>query len=175
MPFEFNFSGGSQTMSGATAKFLLFLVNGGREVPFWEATKIGLASHAEARNMQQYDPTRWTTDCNVVKLFIKESEFGKEQFWYSFYMLLGRRSEGQVVEIRPRLALAKARGYMFKAEAKFLKPSEASALFEESSMPWKMIQAQTRNPPPVEVFRDIITITRARAAVQQSAVRRLRV
>lgn len=174
MAVQFNFKGGTFPMpQGASAKFLLFLVNNGREISFFEALKNGMVSNVRASNLSSYDPSLYETECRVMKVFLHEHRFGSARLTQGFYLLLGQGAEGQTVEIRPREAEPRAAGYHFRAKARFLKKNEALRLFKEGSLPYRMLLRQQL--PPVEVLRSIINITRPRLVEQDRAVRALRI
>jgi hypothetical protein len=176
---NFKFKGGVYKLErGAHCKFLLFLVSHGTEIPFWDGLNKGIIQHgsieaALRRQLTNYEPHTYTTDCSVVKVFIHEHSFGDPRFMHSFYLALGKNVDGQKIQITPRRSEAKAAGYMFSAEARFLKKSEALRLFSSETISYKMLTKQQL--PPVKVLREMITLTRARAVEADKALRSLRI
>jgi hypothetical protein len=172
----FRFTGGVMNFSSAAqVKFLLFLVNGGKEVSLYEGKKYGFVSLAQSDSIFTADPSLFQTEIAVVKIFLMEvGGFGLPKFVQSFYLALGSGLERQEVVIRPRSSEARARKYEFKADARFLKTSEALALLDPESVGYKMLEKSRLYPPPVDVLREIITINRvgqpenARAATHGS-------
>lgn len=181
----FNFKGGvTQIGSGGTAKFLLFFLNGNKEVSFTEAKRYQFVEQAQqdynrlANSTERLQPDAFVTDLSVVKVMLQESTFGKPKLQQFFFLALGSKLEKQVVTIRPRNLQARGLGYQFKAEAKFLKRSEVLALLDPESIGYKVIARQ--QTPPTEILREIISIERPMAAPEVLAanhggVRHLRI
>lgn len=171
---QFVFKGGVFPLeAGASCKFLLFLVSNGREIPFFDARKQNIISHPPARTITDFQGSTYQTDCSVVKVFLHESTFGGGRIMYSFYVLLGHSIDRQVITITPRRAEAKAAGYIFRAEGRFLKKTEALRLFPASSLQARMLNMQQM--PPVEVLRQIASIQRPVEVERSKRSRALRI
>jgi len=157
---NFDFKGGVLNLQGGgTCKFMLFLLNGAKEVSLSNAIKFGFADHRPALTLDQWSKHAYHTSLNVVKVFLHEhAGFGKETLSQSFFLALGKRLEKQVVTIQPRLTAARASKFMFKAEATFLKKSKALALLEPGSLSANILERQQQ--PPVHVLKEIVTIER---------------
>lgn len=178
--FNFDFKGGVAEMKGGgNCKFLLFLLNGQKEVALQQALKLGFAAHRPADTLTEWSPDAYKTQLNVCKLLVYEDGgFGKEKFSQSFFLALGKKFEKQVINVQPRTTFARARGFFFKAEGSFLKKSEALALLDPESLSAKILSNQST--PPVSVLKEIISIERFGAPKElkvgsHGAVRKLRV
>ena len=171
MANSFYFKGGvAQLGQGGSSKFLLFLLNGNKEVSFFDGKKYGFVSNSSR--------DEWTTDCAVIKVFMQEQEFGKAKFMQSFYLVLGTKLDRQTVTIKPRNLTARGLGYQFSADAKFMKKSEALSLLDPESIAYKCLLAQCQ--PPVQVLKEIISIDRhgppkESITASHGAVRQLRI
>ena len=179
MPHDFEFKGACLTLpNGGTCKFLLFLLNGDKEISMSQATRYGFVANRPAETLDQWSKTSYQTELPVVKVFLQEQlGFGKERFCQSFFLALGKRLEKQVVTIKPRSPLGQASGLMFRAEATFLKKSEALALLHPDSLSYRLLQNQ--HMPPVSVLKEICSIERIGAPQElkinaHGAVRKLR-
>jgi hypothetical protein len=177
--YTFAFKGGvANPRPDTTIKFLLFLVNGGKEISFFEAKKVRLLVDAGIDFNRPLSSYEYTTNCGLVKVFLYERITGQKPLLQSFYLALGVKGPRKEVTIRPLNIVAKGCGYFFTADARFLKQSEASAILDENSLSAKMLYTQERLP--VETLRKFITIKRFEAPkvneyVAHGGVRRLRI
>lgn len=174
------FKGGvTTTPGGGTVKFLLFLLNGNKEVSLSEAKKYGFITQQSMDRNDDWTPNHFETGCAVVKIMLQEMEgFGRPKFQQFFYLALGTKMEPQTVVITPRSLQARGLGYAFRAEAKFLKKSEILALLDPDSIGYKVVAHQ--RTPPKEILQEIITINRNGpsdevAVANHGAVRHLRI
>lgn len=177
---EFDFKGGVLSSSGiGTCKFLVFLLNGTKEVSLREATKLGFAQHQAADSIVNWTPTAYTTSLPIVKVLLYEDGgFGKEKLSQQFWLALGKRLEKQVVSIKPRNTQARASDFHFRAEATFLKKSEVLAIIDQNSIAAKVIRAQQL--PSVSTLREIVNIERigmpqALKVSEHGGIRKLRI
>lgn len=177
---EFEFKGGIQTrQGGGTCKFLLFLLNGQKEVSLHEAIKFNFAKRKEADSIVNWSPDIYQTDLPIAKLVMfEDAGFGKEKLSQSFWLALGKKLERQIVTIKPRLPQAVSAGYHFVGEASFMKKSEVLALLDEESVSAKVLMCQ--RTPAVSVLKQIINIERIglpKTVLEAShgAVRKLRI
>jgi hypothetical protein len=154
------FRGGVLTTGqGGSVKFLLFLLNGRKELSMSEGKRYSFIERQTIdSSILDANLDSWVTACPVVKIFLQEREFGKPMFWQSFYLALGSKMEKQIVTIQPRNTMARGHGYMFRAEAKFLKKSEVLQLLDPESIGYSILLKQQMLP--VQVLREIVTITR---------------
>ncbi len=165
--------------SGGSCKFLLFLLNGTREVSLREAVKLGFAEHKAADSIVDWTPTAYSTSIPIAKVLLYEDGgFGKERFSQQFWLAMGKRLEKQVVTIKPRMPQALASGFVFSAEATFMKKSEVLALVDPDSISAKVVNSQQL--PAVSVLRSIINIERlgvppAFKMAEHGGIRRLRI
>lgn len=168
------FKGGVIPAGGrGSLKFLLFLVGGGKEMSFYEAVKLGMVSRPQMDRFVDVNMDAYVTDFPIAKLFVSEKVNNGPMMTYSFYMMLGRNVDRQILEIAPRTKTGKAMGYRFKAEAKFLKESEALQLFSTDSLSYKMIKCQRL--PPRDILREMITVVKPPAVRNAQRVRHLRI
>lgn len=177
---EFDFKGGIvRDAGGGVCKFLLFLLNGNKEVSLAQATKFGFASHKVADSLTEWSDTTYTTSLPIAKLVMYEDGgFGKERFSQSFWLALGRKLKRQVVTIRPRMVFAQARAFKFSADASFLKPADVLNILDPDSLSAKVLRAQ--RTPPVNVLRSFIEIDRMEAPMsvrvaEHGGIRKLRI
>lgn len=173
---EFDFKGGVQSLPGAgTCKFLMFLLNGTKEIPLKQAVKLGFVEHQAADSIINWNPNRYTTNLSILKILVYEDGgFGKEKFSQQFWLVLGKKLEKQIVTIKPRIMP----NFEFKAEATFLKKSEVLSLIDPESMSAKVLQAQ--RTPAVSVLKQIIQIERlgmpqAMKIAYHGGIRKLRI
>lgn len=182
MPSEHTlyFKGGvTTTMNGGTIKFLMFLLNGNKEVSLSEGRKYGFIAPQRMDGNDDWTPNHFETGCSVVKVMLQEMEgFGHPKFQQFFYLALGAKMEPQTVVIKPRSLQARGLGYEFRAEAKFLKKSEILALLDPDSIGYKVVAHQ--RTPPKQILREIVTIHRSGPSKEvevanHGAVRHLRI
>jgi hypothetical protein len=167
----FSFTGGVTSVgNGGTVKFLMFLLNGNKEVALWDAKKMGFVVNDVDLNSvsSRTAKSEYKTDCSIVKIFLSESNFGSPNFTQSFFLALGSKLQKQVVTIQPKNLLARGRGYKFVAEASFLKKSEVFALLDSDSLSFKMFARQ--DTPSLDVLREIISIERFAPAPETKAM-----
>jgi len=170
---EFYFDGGTARIGAyGSAKFLAFLVSAGQEIPFYDALRKGIVRAVQSRPGEKIDVLKYETECNVIKIFIKESDFGNQTTMASFYLTFGA-GFGQTVTIKPRSPEAKAWGWHFSMRGRFLKKSEATALFPANSLQRRMIE--TIPLPAVPILREIVTIEKPEEIKKVSAVREMRI
>jgi len=153
-----HFIGGvHQLGNGGAVKFLLFLLNGQKELSLTDAKKIGVL---DDRN---YDAADWKrgdymTEVPIVKVFLQETAFGAPKLQQMFYLALGSGLERKTVTIHPRNALTCGMGWRFQADAQFLKNSEVIPLLEPSGIARAALARQ--QTLPVETLREIVAIKR---------------
>jgi hypothetical protein len=159
--YEIKFKGGVEIFNNAKIKFLMFLVTGGKEISLAEAKRFGFVRQKIADSIFDADVHDcYLTEISAVKIFLMETgSFGTQKLLQSFYLALGSGLERRTVTITPRHTSAKAIGYEFKADARFLKSSEAMALLDPTSIGYSMLK-RGYHPPPLEVLRQMITIDR---------------
>jgi hypothetical protein len=169
--YEIKFKGGVETFNNAKVKFLMFFVTGGKEISLAEAKRFGFVRQKIADSIFDTDvQDKYLTEISVVKIFITEiGGFGTQKLLQSFYLALGCGLERRTVTITPKNTSAKAIGYEFRADARFLKSSEAMALLDPTSIGYSMLK-RGYHPPPLDVLRQLITIDRHAApqAVRQA-------
>ena len=177
---EFDFKGGVfADNGGGTCKFLLFLLNGRNEIPLKDAVRLGFVEHRAADSVVDWKASSYLTSLPIVKVLLYEGgRFGKERLSQQFWLALGKKLEKQVVTIRPRSAAAAASGFMFRAEASFLKRSETLALLDPESISAKVLRKQ--RTPAISVLRQIIAIERvgpppALKVAEHGGIRKLRI
>jgi hypothetical protein len=172
--YEFIFNGGLRpAKAGMKYQFLLFLLIGGKEVPFWEAKRQELVSPVKAESIFAATPNAWSSGCKHLKLFVQEQEFGKPRFMYSFYLELGGGIDRRSVEITPLKSIPKAFGWRFEAHARFLTTKEAAAVLDPSTLGYKLLSKTAM--PPRETLKRMITIKKPKAAIDCNRTRKLRV
>lgn len=156
--YEFEFKGGVSNLSnGGKCKFLLFLLNGSKEVSLSQAVKYGIVEHPPTESIVNWTPDRYVSKLPVIKiLLLEDGGFGKEKLNQSLWLVLGKKLEKQIVTIKPRLP--QVPNYRFNAEASFMKKSEVLALVDKDSLSAKVIISQ--QTPPVSVLKQIISIER---------------
>jgi hypothetical protein len=155
--YAFRFKGGVvQPQAGASVKFLMFLVNGGKEISFFEAKKVGLVDVPALDSIRDFAQHSYTTNCGIVKVFMLEQTFGTKRIMQSFYLSLGQKMDRQEVTIQPINTIARAHGFMFHADATFLKRREVLSIIDEKSVAAKMLCGQ--ESLSADVLRQMITI-----------------
>ena len=177
---EFEFKGGVTTSHATgTCKFLLFLLNGTKEISLSQAVKLGFAKHKAANDILSWSPNVYSTSLPIAKLLIYEDAgFGKEKFSQQFWLALGKKLEKQVVTVKPRLNAALTLGYLFKAEAAFLKKSEVLQLLDPESLSARILRGQQL--PAKNVLKQMIQIDRigvpqALKVAEHGGIRKLRI
>jgi hypothetical protein len=159
---RFYFKGGVY-QSGAlhTCKFLLFVLNGNKELSLYDAKKFGIINEPQVdmNNLPGVASDRtcnFETECAVLKIMISETTFGHEKVVHFFYLALGSGLNRQIVTIRPASAQARGRGFEFVADAKFLRQSEVLALLDPEGISYKI--AMRQRTPTIDRLREIISI-----------------
>lgn len=177
---DFEFKGGITTSHATgTCKFLMFLLNGTKEISLSQAVKLGFAEHKPANDILSWSPNVYSTSIPIAKLLIYEDAgFGKEKFSQQFWLALGKKLEKKVVTVKPRLKAAQALGYYLKAEASFLKKSEALQLLDPDSMSARILRGQQL--PAKSVLQQMIQIDRigvpqALKVAEHGGIRKLRI
>lgn len=177
---DFEFKGGVHASpASGTCKFLLFLLNGAKEISLSQAVKLGFAEHKAADSIVNWTPNAYCTEIPVAKVLLYEDGgFGKQKFSQQFWLAMGKKLEKQVVTIKPRLEAALAAGFYFRAEAAFLKKSEVLALVDPDSISAKVMRVQQL--PAASVLRQIVQIERigvpqALKVAEHGGIRKLRI
>ena len=173
----FNFKGGVyKPKPGSTIKFLLFLVEGGREIPLSEAKRYGTVSQPNGGDPQPSWVFRngyvYTTSSSIIKLMLHEQTFGEGKLFYPFYIQTGPLLNDRIIEIKPRCQLTRVIGYHLRVAGRFLTQKEAMSLFDERSSAYSIL-ART-SLPAVPTLKQIITVTKSRESRREDEVRRLR-
>ncbi len=178
--FDFEFKGGVKTIQNQqTCKFLLFLLNGNKEISFSQATKSGFVENKIPQSVTGWNPQLYSSKLAIVKLLVHEMcGFGKPKFNQTFFLVLGQKIERQIVTIRPKMEAARVAGFYFKADATFLKKSEVLQILDPDSLSAKILARQQQ--PPVSVLREIISIEhlcipKELKLAEHGAVRKLRI
>jgi hypothetical protein len=172
MQHKFEFRGGvidaSRHSDGVSVKFLLFLIAGGKEVSFYDAhSKLGLVKGTDESYVYE-------TAATHVKLMLLEQVPMSERFMYNFYIKLGSTT-GQEIALSPTNRYARqSMQFLFKSEAHLMSSVEAYKLFPPNSMQARTITAQSKCMPPLDTFRQIITINRSQASQMVDSSRKLR-
>lgn len=156
MSYHFHFRGGVfKPNMHLTEKFMLFFVMGGEEVPFYKAVDTGLCVPTD------FGATEFTTNNNIVKIFVSRQGFGVSKQFYSFYFRIGEAGKGnnkvKIVPFTPG-GTPGFHNYHFEAFGKFLKNTEAAELLDKESFSYKMVTKQ--GMLPLEVLRKLVTIDR---------------
>ena len=148
---ELKFKGGSlkEGNQGKTVKFFLFIVIGGKELPYWEAERYGI--------LEKLGGGKYSTDHGIVKVLLSDNEFGKPRIMYPFYIDLVSGLNERIITIRPRNVKARAAGWEFKAHGTLMKPSEAMALLIPDSVPALILKRS--QVPTKQILQQIISIT----------------
>lgn len=123
---KFKFVGGIREASqDHTEKFLLFLVNGGEELAFYEAKKYGLI-----RNVLEGTrpvPDQYESDIIYAKLFCFQHRYRGSQQLYSFYFRYDE--EGPIVTLKG-FGFG-AGGFIFESKGTLLKKTDALDLVKD--------------------------------------------
>jgi hypothetical protein len=163
--FTFNFKGGVIAQPNVSVKFLLFLINGGKEISFFEAKKIGLVTSGSYTYKSFPSPADYITNCGLVKIFLSERADNQRPLLQSFYLALGSKEPRQEITIHPLNTFAQASRYTFTSDAHFLTSREASTILDENSLSAKLLWSQERLS--VDMLRRMITIKRFEAKKEQ--------
>ncbi len=158
--YDLEYKGGMKMIQGEqSCKFLLFFLNGDKEISFSQAAKSGFVENKIPQPVTGWNPNLFTSKLPIVKLLIHElGGFGKPKFSQTFFLVLGRKLERQVVTIKPRMSAARLAGFYFKADASFMKKSEVLQILDPNSISAKIIASQQQ--PPLSVLKEIISIDR---------------
>ena len=156
--FDFEFKGGIKALQGEqTCKFLMFFLNGDREISFSQAIKSGFVENKIPQSVTHWNPQLFMSKLPIVKIMIHETGgFGKPKLSQTFFLALGQKLERQVVTIKPKMTEARRAGFYFKADASFMKKSEILQILDPNSISAKIISMQQQ--PPVSVLKQIISI-----------------
>ncbi len=166
--FEFGFIGGVKPNGNhGHCKFLMFFLNGPKEISFSEARSLRAVRKINASRFNNWVGDRWETDLPIVKIFMQETgSFGSPRFLQSFYLAMtncqANIADRQTVTIKPLSEQTSGTGFIFRAAAKFLSKKEVSQILDPSSLSYKLFMKQTL--PPVSVLKQVITIERKPAA-----------
>jgi hypothetical protein len=177
----FYFKGGVAQFGAETqVKFLIFFVSGKKEISLSDGRKFGFVNKKIAETpFDQFGRDAYTTMIPVVKVFLMETGgLGKPRLLQPLYLALGGGMDKQEVTITPRNETAKAKGFKFQAEARFLKASEALELLDPLSIGYGMLKRTGYSPLPINVLREIISVKKkaksADANIAESGKRYLR-
>jgi hypothetical protein len=171
--YIFKFKGGVIQNQQNTVKFLLFLINGGKEFSFYDAKnqKIVSAEYDEYDDMSNATFRRrelpgYSTECGIVKVFLFEKPRIGRNIQQSFYLALSNEKNSNEITIKPLSTQALAMSYGFTAHAKLLKPREALSILDENSISDKFLLRQEQLP--IETLRKIASIKRFEAPKEKS-------
>ena len=162
--FEFGFVGGiKQNANHGHCKFLMFFLNGSKEVSFSEARQLRAVRKINASRDNNWIGNRWETDLPIVKIFMQETgSFGSPRFLQSFYLALTNSKANvanrQMVTIKPLSEETSGTGFIFHGAAKFLSKKEVSQILDPKSLSYRLFMNQTL--PPVSTLKRVITIER---------------
>lgn len=161
-------------------KFLLFILNNGKEVHFHQMHRLGLvgsdldSSGAEAlpewikRKMRSgeslphnlisvFSRGRWLLRHPYVKIFLLKRQFGRQPLRRSFYLKI-LDDGGDQITIRSFLGY-KSKYSFFAPHARFLTIQELRQLLPQNSTSLKIAESDATNPLPVVLQNEIVTRT----------------
>jgi hypothetical protein len=164
MAYEFQFSGGVQKPNfHQSAKYLLFFVVGGQEVPFYQMQREGLI--LQPQSMEK----KYTTSHNIVKLFVGCSGFDLPNRYYSFYIKL-LEGGAPIVTIRHFPGVTQQTDFHFQARGKFLTKKQALEVLAADCDSRQFLVRQSMLP--LDTLRAMVTIDRS---VLREGVRHVRI
>lgn len=171
--YELEYKGGvEQIDTSSCCKFMVFLLNHGKEIPFWEAKKHGIVSRPQVSGRTAIPKNLYQVDTPIVKVFLYDLDFGRQKITYSFYIHMGSLDTPQTVTIKPISKAGVKSGFYFKTNGRFLSTKEAAGIVEKDSMSYRMLIAQS--PIPIDTLRQLVTINRPKVIEQARKVRKLR-
>lgn len=140
MAFEFEFVGGvAKPNFHDSAKFLLFFVIDGQEVPFYQLRRDGLIMKVEELE------ERYATSHNIVKIFISSEGYSIPRRFYSFYLEL-KEGPFPIAEVKPFPEVQQLVPYYFKAKATFLTKKQILKVLGEENESRMYVRRQEMLP-----------------------------
>jgi len=176
MSYLFEYNGGvlNNWKPGATAKFCLFFLSGGKEIPFWEAQKNGWMRKPEILPQDMSPKYTYETDIPIVRIYLHEHTHLMPMFKYSYYIKLNE-SINQKVTIQPlEDSLKSYSKWRLNVKGKILTNKEVLENYlERDSIGFRMLVNQS--PVPIETHRKVLTVVQPRAVEERNKMRLLRV
>lgn len=165
MGYTFYLNSGSRKPSDTTLeKFFMFFVIGGKEKSFYEMKKLGMVSPSGPSNQYNgititgdFDVFRdtYTTNIQIVKIFISVQGFGIQKRYVAFYLQLLAPPAKKIKIIPFHLKGAPASPFYFEAYARIVPKREIEKYITDV----KTLEFLNRQPVlPKEILRSLISI-----------------
>ena len=176
----FKYKGGAEINRDeqSTEKFLLFLIIGGKEVPYYELRSNNLVDQEfndpfdgqmGSVNPAVNNPATWfTTKAEYGKLFVCQSGYGIQKKFFSFYFRFLKTNPSPIVTIKP--FTGDKTGFFFRGMISFLKKRETKEILDPSSLSLKYLEEQILLPLPV--LKQMVTVDRT---ILRKGLRQIRI
>lgn len=187
----FYFNGGSKTFDNGLAKFLLFFINQGREISFYEAAKLKLVEQIDPYSLPGNSPILdlqsgysyniFATEFSVAKLFVFYSFPDMQKLSLSFFIRLQELRKAPLINIKlPPLPDVRAADKVkagfyngdFRTAGRFLTAKEVASVLPDESLSRKLYMRQSL--PPVAFLKKWISVTKYEAPILPEEVSRHR-